>query len=322
VGRDVLVVAGPTASGKSALALALARHFGGTVVNADAMQCYRDLRILTARPSPAEMAQAPHALYGVLDAAMPATAVWWRGAALDAIAAAPGLPILCGGTGLYLRVLAEGIAPVPEVPAEARAEARRLLAELGAPGLHALLAAIDPETAARLRPSDSQRLARAHEVATGTGQGLAHWQRQVAAPPALRFSAIVLDPPVAELRAAIATRFHSMLEAGALEEVRALLARGLDPALPLLRAHGVPELADHLAGRATLAEAAARAVAATGRYTKRQRTWWRHHEAAPEGRVLPIRARIAAMTQLMEREWPQILAFLDRVGLTAAQHRQ
>lgn len=317
---DVLVVAGPTASGKSALALALARRFGGTVINADAMQCYRDLRIVTARPTAEEEAQAPHALYGVLDAATPATAAWWRTAALAAIEAAR-LPILCGGTGLYLRALAEGLADVPPIPPEARAEARRLLAADGPAALHARLAVLDPETAARLRPSDSQRLARAYEVAIGTGQGLAAWQRTAPAPPGLRFTAILIDPPPAALRPAIAARFEAMLAAGALEEVRALLARDLDPALPLLRAHGVPELSDHLAGRITLAEAASRAVAATQRYTRRQRTWWRHHAPASEGRVLPIHARIPAMTQLPESFMADIFAFLDRMGLTAAQHR-
>lgn len=318
--HDVLVVVGPTASGKSALALALAERLGGTVINADAMQCYRDLRIITARPTPEEEAQAPHALYGVLDAATPATAAWWREAALGAIKAAR-LPILCGGTGLYLRALAEGIADVPPIPPEARAEARRLLAADGPEALHARLAAIDPETAARLRPSDSQRLARAYEVATGTRQGLAAWQRATPAPPPLRFTAILIDPPPAALRPAIAARFEAMLAAGALSEVRALLARGLDPALPLLRAHGVPELFDHLAGRITLAEAAGRAVAATLHYTKRQRTWWRGHAPAPEGRMLPIHARIPAMTQFPESFSAGIFAFLDRMGLTAAQHR-
>lgn len=322
--HDVLVVVGPTASGKSALALALARQLGGTVINADAMQCYRDLRIITARPTAAEEAQVPHALYGVLDAATPATAAWWRDAALDAIAAARAaahLPILCGGTGLYLRALAEGIADVPPIPPEARAEARRLLAEEGPAAMHARLAGIDAETAARLRPSDSQRLARAYEVAIGTGRGLAAWQRAGGEPAPLRFSAILIDPPRDALRAAIGARFEAMLGAGALAEVRALLARGLDPALPLLRAHGVPELRDHLAGRFTLAEATARAVSATRRYTRRQRTWWRHHAPAPEGRVLPINARIPAMTQFPASFLADIFAFLDRMGLTAAQHR-
>jgi tRNA dimethylallyltransferase len=322
--HDVLVVVGPTASGKSALALALAERLGGTVINADAMQCYRDLRIITARPTPEEEAQAPHALYGVLDAATPATAAWWRDAALAAIEAARAagrLPILCGGTGLYLRALAEGIADVPPIPPEARAEARRLLAADGPGALHARLMVLDPETAARLRPSDSQRLARAYEVAIGTGQGLAAWQRAKPAPPALRFTAILIDPPRQALATAIAARFDAMLAAGALDEVRALLARGLDPALPLLRAHGVPEFFDHLAGRVALAEAASRAVAATLRYTKRQRTWWRHHAPAPDGRVLPIHARIPAMTQFPESFSADIFAFLDCMGLTAAQHR-
>ncbi len=322
--HDVLAVVGPTASGKSALALALAVRLGGTVINADAMQCYRDLSILTARPTPEDEAQAPHALYGVLGAATPATAAWWRDAALAAIEAARmagRLPILCGGTGLYLRALTEGIADVPPIPPEARAEARRLLAAAGPEALHARLAALDPDTASRLRPSDSQRLARAYEVAIGTGRGLAAWQRETPRPAPLRCSAILIDPPPAALRPAIAARFDAMLAAGALDEVRAVLARNLDPALPLLRAHGVPEFFAHLRGQMSLAEAATRAVAATWRYTKRQRTWWRHHEPAPDGRVLPIHARIPAMTQFPESFSANIFAFLDRMGLTAAQHR-
>ncbi|MGC8475794.1 MAG: tRNA (adenosine(37)-N6)-dimethylallyltransferase MiaA [Acetobacteraceae bacterium] len=301
-----LIIAGPTASGKSALALALAARLPGTVINADAMQLYRELRILTARPTPAEEAAVPHALYGVRAAALSASAAWWREAALAAMTtarAAGRIPILCGGSGLYLHVLTHGLSAIPDPGPEARAEARALLAALGPAGLHARLAAADPATAAALRPSDSQRLARAWEVWRGTGQGLAAWNAHPTETPpeGWRFAAIVLDPPRPALREAATARFAAMLEQGALAEVRALLALGLDPALPALRAHGVPELAAHLRGEIGLAEAAARAIAATGRYVKRQATWLRHHVLAPEARTHRIHARFTGLTQFSER---------------------
>jgi tRNA dimethylallyltransferase len=315
--QDVLVVTGPTASGKSALALALAERLGGTVINMDAMQTYAGLRILTARPTAEEEARAPHALYGVRDAAEPATAAWWRAAALDAIRAAR-LPILCGGTGMYLRALQLGLADIPPIPDAARAQARALADDPAA--AHAWLAARDPGTAARLRPTDPQRLARAIEVWLATGRGLAAWHDAPPDPPPLRFAAFIVDPPADALRAAIVARFHAMLAAGALSEVRALVARGLDPALPVMRAHGVPELAAHLRGELALPAAAARAIVLTGQYTKRQRTWWRHHGPAPKHRTHTIHARIAGFEQFPQSEWASILANIHRWGLTAAQH--
>ncbi|MDE2580664.1 MAG: tRNA (adenosine(37)-N6)-dimethylallyltransferase MiaA [Rhodospirillales bacterium] len=314
-----VIVAGPTASGKSALALALARRLDGTVINADAMQVYRDLRVLTARPSAADEALVPHALYGVRPAAEPGSAAWWRAAALEAMEAARAggrVPILCGGSGLYLAALVEGLADIPDPGPAARAEARGLLASLGPAALHARLAAVDPVTAARLRPSDSQRIARAYEVWRGTGRGLAAWQD--AAPertaPGWRFAAITLDPPREALRAAAAARFDAMLEDGAIEEVRALLRLGLDPALPLMRAHGVPELAGFLRGELSLADAARRAVAATGRYMKRQSTWLRHHALAPAGRAHMIHARSAGLAQFSERILAEIIEFIHSPG--------
>jgi tRNA dimethylallyltransferase len=239
-----ILVAGPTASGKSALALALAERLGGVVINADSMQVYRELRIVTARPDDADLARAPHALYGVRPAAEAGTVAWWRHAALAAMQVAREagrVPILCGGTGMYFAALTEGLAAIPPVPAPAREEARRLLAAEGPAALHARLAALDPETASRLRPSDSQRIARAYEVVTGTGQGLGAWLAAGGTGPApWRFAAIRLDPPREALRAAIAARWQAMLAEGAVEEVRALGALGLDPALPAMRAHGVP----------------------------------------------------------------------------------
>lgn len=309
------VVAGPTASGKSALALALAERIGGIVINADAMQCYAEWRIITARPSPADEARVPHRLYGVRRLDEPVDASWWRGAAraeLERASANGARPILCGGTGLYLKSLVHGMAPIPDPVAEARETARRMLAEDGPAALHEWLEARDPETAAKLRPSDSQRLARAVEVLLGTGTGLAAWQKLPGDPlPGWSVRLILLDPPRADLRAAIATRFDAMLEAGAVAEVRAVLARNPDPSLPGLRAHGVPELTAYLRGESTLDEAAARAIAATNAYTKRQRTWFRHQTIADACHTRNITARINHDTQLSERFLDELAGFID-----------
>lgn len=282
------------------------------------MQLYRDLALLTARPNAAERARAPHALYGVRPAAAPANAAWWRAAALAAMTAAREAgkqPILCGGSGLYLQALVAGIAEIPPIPLDARAKARALLAELGPAGLHARLATLDPDTAMKLRPSDPQRLARAMEVWLGTGRGLSSWQQAPPVPPAgWRFAAILLAPPRAALRDAIAARFGAMLAAGAVAEVEALLAQDLDPALPALRAHGVPELAAHLRGEISLEEAATRACAATLRYTKRQATWFRHHPLAPETYI--INTRISSNEQFSERCMADLLNFIRAPGLT------
>lgn len=311
-----LLLAGPTASGKSALALAIAERAGGTVINADSMQVYRELRIITARPTPGEEARAPHRLYGVRPAAEAASVAWWRGAALAEMAtarAAGRLPILCGGTGMYFASLAQGLSDIPAIPAAAREEARRRLAEEGPAALHARLAAEDPVTAARLRPTDSQRVARAWEVWRGTGRGLAAWQaREGSGPAPWRFAAVLIDPPREDLRAAIAARWAAMLAAGAVEEVRAIVALGLDPALPAMRAHGVPELAAMLAGRMTAAEASRRAILNTGQYTKRQATWFRHHALADPSRTHTIHARISEQTQFSERIMAEVFTFVDR----------
>ena len=311
--RRALIVAGPTCSGKSALALHLARRWGGTVINADSMQVYRELRILTARPTPEDEAAAPHRLYGVRPAAEPSNAAWWRTAALEAMAAAER-PILCGGTGLYLRALTAGLADIPDPGEPARAEARALLAELGAASLHARLREADPATAATLRPGDGQRIARAWEVWRGTGRGLADWRRATPTESGWQFAAILLDPPRAELRAAIAARFAAMLQGGALEEAAALLAQRLDPALPALRAHGVPELGAYLRGETTLADAERRAVLATGQYTKRQATWFRHQPLVPTGATEKINARYGYSEQLSERWMAAMRQFLHSPG--------
>jgi len=312
--RPLLIIAGPTASGKSALALALAARWGGTIVNADAMQCYRDLRVITARPSAADEAAVPHALYGVRAAAEPAHAAWWRGAALAAMAAAK-LPILCGGTGMYLAALLNGIADLPDPGPAARAEARALLAQIGPEALHARLAAADPETATKLKPGDSQRLARAWEVFAGTGHGLAYWQAR----PTARLAGwdvrmILLDPPREDLRKSIARRFAAMLEAGAVEEVRALLAQNLDPALPLLRAHGVPEIGAYLREEISLQEAERRAVLATHQYTKRQGTWFRHQKLVADPAMHIIQMTDGSVTQEIERILPELDNFINGTG--------
>lgn len=310
-----ILVAGPTASGKSALALSLARKLGGVVINADSMQVYRELRIVTARPDDADLARAPHALYGVRPAAEAGTVAWWRSAALAEMVAARDagrVPILCGGTGMYFAALTDGLAAIPPVPDAVRAEARRLLAEEGPATLHARLSALDPASAATLRPTDSQRLARAFEVVTGTGKGLRAWQEEGGTGPApWRFAGLVLDPPRQALRAAIAARWQAMLAAGAVDEVRALGALGLDPALPAMRAHGVPELLAHLAGTLTLEEASARAVLHTGQYTKRQATWFRHHALAGGDETKVINARWDPNAQFSESLLDYCAAFVE-----------
>jgi tRNA dimethylallyltransferase len=215
---------------------------------------------------------------------------------------------------MYLQALTRGIADIPEPGPEARAEARALLEAEGPAALHARLAAVDAATAAGLRPSDGQRLARAWEVWRGTGRGLAGWQGRPGVQAPFEFKLILLDPPRAGLREAIAGRFAAMLRDGAVEEVRALLALGLDPALPAMRAHGVPELAGFLRGEASLAEASARAVHATGRYIKRQGTWFRNRSIADPSRTHTIHARVGGFAQFSEKEQAEILAFVSGPG--------
>jgi tRNA dimethylallyltransferase len=315
-----IAVAGPTCSGKSALALALAERLHGTVINADAMQVYRELRILTARPTPSEEARAPHALYGVRPASEISTVAWWRQAAIDAMQEAESqgrIPILCGGTGMYLASLTQGLAEIPDPGDRARQEARLILSALGPQELHTRLTDADPDTAARLRPTDSQRLARAWEVWRGTGIGLSAWQALQSAkvddfPWSLR--AIILDPPRQKLRIAIVGRFEAMLADGALEEVRTLRAQNLPVSLPAMRAHGVPEISAHLRGEITLGEAGRRTCLVTAQYTKRQATWFRHrHIAAPEA-THRFLARFEDSQQFMESNLPDIVNFIRAGG--------
>jgi tRNA dimethylallyltransferase len=312
--RPALIVAGPTASGKSALALVAARIFGGTIINADSMQVYRELRVLTARPSAEDEALVPHALYGVRSASEAGNAAWWRSEALAAMQvadAAGRIPILTGGTGLYFAALTQGLTDIPDPGPDARAEARRLLVESGPEVLHAGLSKVDPATAARIKPNDSQRIARAWEVWRGTGMGLAAWQRRSLPPAPWRFFAIRLDPPREILRRAIATRFAAMLAGGAINEVRALLAMNLDPALPAMRAHGVPELSAYLRGTLSLEAAGQRTELVTGQYTKRQATWFRHHELAAASGTEIIQSRLGSNAQLSETLGQRIFAFIQ-----------
>lgn len=306
-----MVIAGPTASGKSALAAAAAAAFGGTVINADALQVYRELDILTARPGPDLTARAPHRLYGVQPAARPCSAGQWRRLAVAEIAAAGTegrLPVIVGGTGLYIRSLLHGIAEVPPVPAACRRAARERLAELGPAAFHGEVAARDPAAGARLAPSDTQRLLRAWEVAAATGRALSDWQAGPAAPPPVQALVILVQPPRPALHAAIAGRFAAMLDRGAVDEVRALLALGLEPSLPAMKAVGVRELAAHLAGRSTLEAAAAAAAQASRQYAKRQTTWFRH-QLSPD-RIISA--------QYSERLEPEIFSLISSFLLTTA----
>ena len=251
------------------------------VINADSAQVYADLAVLSARPSPAEMRGVPHRLFGEWDGAKACSAADWAARARAEVAAAHdrgAVPVLVGGTGLYLRTLLEGIAPVPAIDPAVRAEVRAL----SAAEAHAALLMEDANAAARLHSADSTRLARALEVVRSTGQPLAHWQQQRVGGigDAVRVQGTVLLPPRPALYARCDARFAAMLEQGAMEEVRALLARGLDPDLPVMRAIGVPDLAAHLAGKVTQAEAMAAGQQATRRYAKRQYTWFRHQSPA------------------------------------------
>ena len=276
----VWLIAGPTASGKSALALRLAETTGAEIVNADSMQLYADLRVLTARPSPQDEGRAPHHLYGVVDAGRTWSAGdWLRAAAkvLQEIAARDRPAVVVGGTGLYFSALTEGLAEIPAIPAEVRTAVRERLDRLEEDAFRQALALVDPAAAARIARGDRQRLGRAMEVAEATGRSLTDWQASTApllAPDAYR--ALVLDPPRDGLYARCDARLDAMAAGGGLPEVRGLMARGLDPQLPAMKALGVREFARHLAGELSLEQALALARQETRRYAKRQITWFRN----------------------------------------------
>jgi tRNA dimethylallyltransferase len=303
--QRVLVIAGPTASGKSGVALALAERLDGAVINADALQVYRELEILTARPGPGELARAPHHLYGVLAADDPCSAARWRALALEAIAAAaPRRPILVGGTGRYLRALLRGLARMPAIPPGVRTAATTRRAELGPEAFHREVAARDPATAARLPVGDRQRLIRAWEIVEATGRPWSAWLAEAAEPPppGLDFTVLAIAPPRAALYQAIDRRLEAMLARGAHLVERAVMA--LDPALPIHKALGLREFAAHLRGATTLAAALAAAQQATRRYAKRQMTWLRHQ--------LPEAHWVNA--QYSDQLGPEIFSFIREMG--------
>jgi tRNA dimethylallyltransferase len=269
------LIAGPTASGKSALALKLAATRNGVVINADSAQVYRDLQIVSARPSPEQESALPHRLYGYRDGAQACSAADWAEDARVAIAEAHSesrLPILVGGTGLYIRTLLDGIAPVPAIDPDVRAQVRAMpVAEA-----HAALAAEDPDAAGRLRPTDSTRVARALEVVRSTGRPLAEWQREKAGGMTshVTLKPLILLPPRAWLTARCDARFEAMLGEDGIEEVRRLLERRLDPDLPVMRAIGVAEIAGFLSGQLTCDQTLVAGRIATRQYAKRQYTWF------------------------------------------------
>jgi len=282
----LVLIAGPTASGKSALALALSRLLPVTIVNADASQVYRDLRVVSARPSHEEERQAPHRLFGHVDGAQGYSAAAWAADARTAISKAQAnwrVPVLVGGTGMYIRTLLEGIAPVPAIAPDVRKTVRALAVG----DAYTALASEDPTAAARLSPNDTTRVARALEVVRSTGQPIAHWQaRRVGGiGDAVRLVPIILLPPREWLFARCDARFDAMLAGGGKEEVAALIARGLDPDLPVMRAIGVREIAAMLARPSDAERCIADAKIATRQYAKRQFTWFRNQLPADWTRI-------------------------------------
>jgi len=305
--RPIVIVAGATASGKSALALALAECLDGVIVNADSMQVYRNLRVLTARPSPADEARVPHRLYGVIDPAERCSAGRWRDLAIAEIEAAHAAgkrAIVTGGTGFYIEALTRGLSPIPDLPPEALAAADALCTRIGLPDFAQALARHDPEAAARIGATDRQRLIRAWAVYQATGKPLSAWQQLPPSPAPFPHTALWLNPPREALYQRCNDRLEAMLGAGALEEVEALLARNLDPGLPAMKALGVADLAAYLRGTMSFDEALAAAQQATRRFAKRQTTWFRHR--------LPEALRIDA--KFSKSFLDETLSFIRRNG--------
>ena len=307
----VLIIGGPTASGKSRLAVEVAQAFVGVVINADSMQMYCELRVLTARPTAAEEVAAPHRLFGVLTLDSPGSVVTWLDLAEAEIRAAWAvgrLPIVVGGTGLYLKALTQGIAAVPPIPSSFRVAAADRYDRLGGEAFRCELAALDAATAARLPAGDRQRLIRADEVVRATGRTLGEWQSQGDRQPiAAKFASILLLPPRERLYASIDARFDRMLAAGALEEAVTVLAQ--DPALPGMKALGVRPLLSHLRGEICLEEAVRRAKRDSRRYAKRQLTWMRHQLTAPA----------MVIEQYSERAQTKLFAFIREFLLTGVR---
>jgi tRNA dimethylallyltransferase len=310
--NTVLVVAGPTASGKSDLAVDVAEEFGGVVINADSMQIYEGLDIVTAAPGPAARKRAPHKLYGIRDPAMPCSAGDWLALAEREIRLAHEealLPIIVGGTGMYLRTLMTGIAQMPPVDSDIRENVRSRMVRDGSIALHAELAKIDPKSAARINASDSQRIARAVEIYEATGKTLTEWQTggaEAAGGTAYTFKTVLLEPPRELLYASCNARFEKMLASGALEEIRALASRNLDPALPAMKALGIPNLLRHLVGDMSLEEACKASQQVTRNYVKRQGTWFRNQFVAD----------LSIDAQYSDNNWDITFSFVSKFMLT------
>jgi tRNA dimethylallyltransferase len=296
-----VLIAGPTASGKSALAIRLARALGGVVINADSMQVYRDLRVITARPSAEEEALVPHRLYGHVDGAVNFSVGRYMADAVHVLdeLEAGATPVFVGGTGLYFKALTDGLSAIPAVPHAVREAVRAESVGRDTRELHRILLERDPETARRLRPSDRLRIQRALEIVAATGRPITSFQGERRPGPlaGLPLIKVFLEPNRDELRRRIDARFAAMVEQGALNEVRALGERRLDPMLPVMRAHGVPGLLAHLRGETSLEEAIARGQGDTRRYAKRQFTWFRHQLpdwawVAPEQGFKAVMARL------------------------------
>jgi tRNA dimethylallyltransferase len=302
---SALFIAGPTASGKSALALSLAKRHDGVIINADSMQVYAHLRVLTARPSLAEEAQAPHRLYGHVDEGENYSVARYIADAAAVLAETRGagrLPIFVGGTGLYFKALLDGLSQIPPISAAARERIRAFCEGKPTSDLHAELARRDLDGAGLLRPSDRLRIMRALEVLEETGQPIRHFQasRTGGLLRADKAICVFLAPERDWLRARIDARFRAMMAEGALDEVRALIARGLDPLLPAMRAHGVPWLIRHVRGEMDAEAAIAGAQADTRRYAKRQFTWFRHQLpgfdwVAPDAALAHVEARVTGL---------------------------
>ena len=309
--NTVLVVAGPTASGKSALAMALAEACDGVVINADSMQVYRELRIVTARPDAADVERVPHRLYGCVAASNAYSVGDWLSMVAPVIEetwASGRIPVVTGGTGMYLKSLIEGIAEIPAVPPDMRTQVQDLFDKIGGDAFRERLRAVDPLAADRLVASDRQRLVRAMEVYEATGRTLNDWHSDGNTPVLAdaRYVKIVIEPSRDILYADIDRRFETMVEEGALDEVRAFMRFGLDPALPASKAVGVRELGDYLSGSATLGVAIAAAQQASRNYAKRQLTWIRNQ----------IQKDFSLTTQYSESENEKIFSFIRQIGLT------
>lgn len=302
-----ILIAGPTASGKSALALAIAERIGGTIVNADSMQVYRELKVLTARPTPEDEARVPHALYGFVPASEAYSAGRFVRDAADAITktqAEGRRPVVVGGTGLYFKALIEGLSPIPEIGEDVREHWRGEAARRGAEAMHGELAVRDPVMAARLQPSDTQRIVRALEVLQATGRSLAEWQTLKGEPVLSEAETVrfVVRVDRAEIHARAESRLDRMMREGAIEEVRALSEMQLDAALPAMRAIGVRPLLRFLAGEGDLSEAIAAAQTETRQYIKRQDTWLRSH----------MISWMLVNSKFIESSMREIFAFIQR----------